>query len=187
MGLSNEFYIVVDVETAGPNPSSYAMLSIGAVCLSDMDNHFYIEMKPDKIAFTEEALRISHLSMESLAQFGLRPQVAMRKFAEWVEASVPPQAHPVLAAFNAPFDWMFINDYLYRYLGNNPFGHSALDIKAYYMGYLGISWAETSFRVISQHYPKMYALSHNALEDALSAANLLRSLMAEREEARNLD
>ena len=58
----------------------------------------------------------------------------------------------MFVALNAPFDWMFINDYFHRYLGANPFGHSALDIKAYYMGLSGVTWSETSMKHISAHF-----------------------------------
>jgi hypothetical protein len=32
--------------------------------------------------------------------------------------------------FNAPFDWSFVNYYFHRFTGANPFGFTALDIKA---------------------------------------------------------
>ena len=40
----------------------------------------------------------------------------------------------VFVGFNAPFDWSFVNYYFHRFLGHNPFGFTAVDIKAYYMG-----------------------------------------------------
>ena len=66
----------------------------------------------------------------------------MTRFAAWLESVTPPGARPVFVAFNAPFDWMFVNDYFHRFLGQNPFGHNALDMKAYYMGQSGGRWAD---------------------------------------------
>ena len=82
-------------------------------------------------------------------------------------------------AFNAGFDWMFIEDYFQRFLGRNPFGHSALDMKAYYMGKAGTSWAQTSMRFLSPRYLGGQPLSHNALGDARAQAELFRAIVAE--------
>ncbi len=80
-------------------------------------------------------------------------------------------------ALNAPFDWSFINDYFHRYLGNNPFGHSALDIKAYYMGFAGVSWCETSMKHISTFLLQEKHLIHNALRDAQDQADIFREIL----------
>ena len=84
------------------------------------------------------------LELEQLRQNGLPPADAMRRFADWLLEILPPRQKPIMLAFNAPFDWMFIDDYFIRYLGTNPFGHSAIDIKAVYLGSTGKSWKETS-------------------------------------------
>ena len=54
----------------------------------------------------------------------------------------------MFVGFNAAFDWMFVADYFERYLGRNPFGYTALDIKAFAMGRLGGTWADTSMSVL---------------------------------------
>ena len=44
---------------------------------------------------------------------------------------------------------MFVADYFWRYLGRNPFGISALDLKSYYMAREGVErWSETSRQYI---------------------------------------
>ena len=57
-----------------------------------------------------------------------------RAFAAWLERVAPSGSRPVFVALNAPFDWMFVADAAWRHLGRNPFGTSALDIKALYIG-----------------------------------------------------
>lgn len=175
--MQNETYICVDVETAGPIPGQYAMLSIGACLVEDTSTTFYMELQPDRSDYLPEALAISGLSMDSLKEHGIAPQFAMQAFADWIKSVVPVKSRGVLVALNAPFDWSFINDYFHRYLGNNPFGHSALDIKAYYMGFAGVSWCETSMKHISTFLLQEKHLIHNALRDAQDQADIFHEIL----------
>jgi DNA polymerase III epsilon subunit-like protein len=170
----------VDVETAGPAPAQYALLSIGACLVEDPQQAFYVELQPDRDQSLPEALAVSGLSLEALRQRGQPPRQALQTFADWVKQVVPPTARPVFVALNAPFDWMFISDYFYRYLGANPFGHSALDIKAYYMGKTGAAWSETSMKYITAYLNEEIHLSHNALNDARDQAELFRKIVTTR-------
>ncbi len=173
-----EAYISIDVETAGPIPSQYAMLSIGACTLGKPRHKFYIEFKPDKINFLPEALAISNLSMERLAGEGVDPKVAMQSLADWLMEVVPANHRPLFVAFNAPFDWMFVNEYFYNYLGHNPFGHAALDIKSYFMGQEGVPWSQTSMWNIGEQLLKRRQLSHHALQDAIDQAEIFEKMLA---------
>lgn len=174
---TTEFYISVDVETAGPNPSQYSLLTIGACTILDHQSTFYVELKPVNMNFVPEALAISHLSMERLAERGLEPAEAMRSFEAWLRAETPAETHPLFVAFNAPFDWMFVADYFHRFLGRNPFGHAALDIKAYYMGFSGVSWEETMMHHVSKRFLGERELTHHALRDAMDQAEIFRKMM----------
>jgi DNA polymerase III epsilon subunit-like protein len=172
-----ERFISVDVETAGPTPGDYAMISIGACPVDDPDRGFYVELKPDREASVESALKVSGLSMETLRVEGTDPQQAMEEFAQWIRDVVPPQTHrPVFVGFNAVFDWMFVNEYFVRYGIENPFGHGGLDIKSYYVGMMGSTWEETSMRHLSPKYLAGRPLSHNALGDARDQAELFRRI-----------
>ena len=174
-----ETYISVDVETAGGTPQRYAMISIGACLVDDPDITFYAELRPDKPEVDERALAVSGLEIEQLEANGLDPKVALLRFEDWVHAVVPEGDVPIFTAFNAPFDWMFVDAYFQRYLGRNPFGHTALDMKAYAMGMENGTWAQTSMRVLSPKYLTGRPLSHNALNDAQDQAELFRALRAE--------
>jgi DNA polymerase III epsilon subunit-like protein len=175
----NETYISVDVETAGPSPSQYAMLSIGACTVDEPVETFYVEIKPDKEAFSLEALEVSGLSMDKLRENGVPPKQAMQQFADWVKNVTPENHKSIFVAFNTPFDWSFVNDYFHRYLGYNPFGHSALDMKAFYMGMQGVRWADTGFEKVTKYFRINHPLTHNALRDALDQARLFRKMLEE--------
>jgi DNA polymerase III epsilon subunit-like protein len=175
----SECYVSVDVETAGPTPSQYSLLSIGACLVDDPDRIFYVELQPLSMNARPEASSIHHLSLERLAKEGVAPAEAMRRFADWLAAVVPPDQKPVFVSFNAPFDWMFVADYFHRFLGQNPFGHSALDLKALYMGLIGVPWSQTSMRHVASRYLDNRQLNHHAAQDALDQAELFRSMLAE--------
>ena len=174
-----DFFISVDVETAGSEPESYSLLSIGACVAFCPEQTFYVELQPASLAARPEALAVSGLSMERLAIDGLPPKLAMERFAEWIRSVTPVDCRPVFVAFNAPFDWMFVNVYFHRYLGENPFGHSALDLKALYMGLTGAPWSETSMPYVASRYSGGRQLTHNALADARDQAELLRGMLEE--------
>ncbi|MBI5305407.1 MAG: 3'-5' exonuclease [Chloroflexi bacterium] len=176
-----ENFVSVDVETAGPNPSQYSLLSIGACLVSNPTRGFYIELQPVNRNAIPEALAISQLSLDELAARGMPPMDALREFEVWLAVNAP---NPVFLAFNAPFDWMFVADYFHRFLGHNPFGHAALDIKAYFMGAFGVTWDETRMRAIMArlHLPAT-PLTHNALSDAQDQARLFGKIL----EAMNRD
>lgn len=115
--------------------------------------------------------------MEVLKTTGVKPVEAMQAFASWVKKVTPEDQRAVFVALNAPFDWMFINDYFHRYLGSNPFGHSALDIKAYFMGQTGVDWGETSLKHMSSHFLEERHLTHNALADAQDQAEIFKMIL----------
>jgi len=175
-------YISVDVETAGPNPGNYPLLSIGACLVSDPARGFYVELQPVTEAVMPGSLQVSGLDMEALRSNGVPPGEAMRRFEIWLAEVTPAGSQPVFVALNAPFDWMFVADYFHRFLGYNPFGHKALDMKAFFMGMRGILWDETGFDDIAHHYQLKLSLPHHALQDARAQAELFRRMLEEQEE-----
>jgi ribonuclease T len=176
-----ECFVSVDIEAAGPVPSKYAMLSIGACLVDDPEQEFYVELQPEHTAVVPQALAVTGLSIEQLMSRGERPERAMSMFEDWVQTHVPSGHRPVFTAFNAAFDWMFVADYFERHLGRNPFGYSALDIKAFAMGSGNTSWAATSMDVLAARHLGGRALTHNALADAQDQAELFRHLLDERD------
>ena len=177
--IYEEPYISVDIETAGPNPSQYSLLSIGACTIWQPQSQFYIELQPTNDKMLPEAFAIHGLTIEALKENGIAPGEAMTQFETWLMEVVPAGQHPIFVAFNAPFDWMFVSDYFHRFLGHNPFGHSALDIKAYYMGLSGSTWKETAMRNVSEYLLDGRNISHNALEDAIDQAEMFERLLDE--------
>lgn len=173
MTEKSEVFISVDVETAGPIPGEYSLLTIGACCVDDDNRTFAAELKPINRNADPKALEVTGLSLDVLQERGVTPEIAMRDFAAWI-AEVTDEATPVLVGFNAPFDWSFVNYYFHRFTGANPFGFTALDIKALYMGATGGSWHDTRSSQIAKRLSPTLKGDHDALHDAKYQAELFR-------------
>ena len=176
----DEIRISVDVETSGPSPTTGSLLSVGACLVDDPERAFYRELRPvEGMPWDRGTERVHGLTRRHLADAGVDPAVAMAELAAWVDEVAPAPARPVFVGFNAPFDWMFVADYLHRFVGRNPFGHGALDLKAVYLGRHGIArWAETTQQHVRVHHPVDAPHTHHALDDAREQAALARALLA---------
>lgn len=67
-----------------------------------------------------------------------------------------------------------MNYYFHRFRGGNPFGFTALDIKALYMGATGCSWRDTRSSQIADRLKPTLTGTHDALRDAQYQAELFR-------------
>ncbi|MEQ1715302.1 MAG: 3'-5' exonuclease [Hyphomicrobium sp.] len=174
MTSAHEIFISVDVETSGPIPGEYSMLSIGA-CLVDNDKRsFSALLKPVNRNADPKALEVTGLSLDRLDLEGEDPALAMKRFADWVAASTLDGGTPVFVGLNAPFDWSFVNYYFHCFLGSNPFGFTSLDIKAFYMGATGCTWDETKSSAMARELKPALKSDHDALHDAQYQAELFR-------------
>lgn len=174
MTSNREIFLSVDVETSGPIPGEFSLLTIGACDVFDPQQTFSCELKPTTRNADPKALDVTGLSLDRLERDGLEPAVGMQKFSDWVTGTVGPDATPVFVGFNAPFDWSFVNYYFHRYLSRNPFGFTALDIKSMYMGAARSSWAQTRSSSIAAALSPTLKGDHDALQDALYQAELFR-------------
>lgn len=174
--IQGEMYISVDIETAGPVPGEYSMVSLGACLVDNSTEQFYIELKPINDNFIPEALKVSGLRFEQLTATGIAPAKAMDSFQNWVQR-VANNQRAVFVGFNASFDWSFVNWYFHVFLGKNPFGISALDIKSYYMGLSGCLWQETTSSQLPLSFQPTHRQSHNALDDAIAQAEIFKKLL----------
>lgn len=174
MSDKKEVFVSVDVETSGPIPGEYSLLTIGAVNVDDESQTFECALKPLTRNADPKALEVTGLSLDELERTGLSAQAATHAFIAWLDKLVGPDATPVFVGFNAPFDWSFINYYFHRFAGQNPFGFAALDIKAYYMGATGCRWSDTRSSLVSARLKPHRLGNHNALSDALYQAELFR-------------
>jgi ribonuclease T len=174
MSAYHEIFVSVDVETSGPIPGIYSMLTIGACAVDDPGRTFACSIKPIGDGADLEAMKVTGLSLDDLRRSGLEPAAAMRAFADWLAGLALDKENIVFVGLNAPFDWAFVNYYFHRFVGINPFGFTALDIKAYYMGVTGCRWDETKSSAIAARLKPTLDGTHDALRDAVYQAELFR-------------
>ncbi len=178
--MTDEIWISVDVEASGPSPSVGSLLSIGACVVDNPDEGIEVRLRPDPAKLWDEAAEaVHHLDRETLMRDGQEPREALEHLEAWLARVVPAGARPVFVALNAPFDWMWVADAFWRHLGRNPFGISALDIKALYLGrHLGEvqRWADTGRVAMLERYPVDLPHTHEALDDAREQAAILRRI-----------
>lgn len=137
-------YIVVDVEADGEYPGDYSMVCFGACVVEpSLSKIFYSGVPPISDKYKPEALGISGFSREDHLSFGTleKPELPFDKFIEhemkcfvkWIEENSV--GKPIFVSDNLAFDWMWINYYLHKYAGENPFGYSGRRIGDLWCGF----------------------------------------------------
>lgn len=140
-------WIMVDVETSGPVLGRHALLELGAVVGSRSAGvmaRFGALLRPDTTE-VEQSRRTFALAQER----GEEPVVVMERFAAW--AKTHQERGATFIARPAAFDWPWVVQSAWRFLGHNPFGFKAV---------CASSWLEARGRRFSVKLP------HVAAEDA---------------------
>ncbi|HEX8284780.1 MAG TPA: 3'-5' exoribonuclease [Pyrinomonadaceae bacterium] len=187
-GIDLEIYVSTDVETDGPIPGVYSMLSIGsAAYLPDADQShgrphstFSANLEtlpgaaqhPDTMKWWKSQPEAWAACREDLQT----PEQAMAAYLVWLK-SLP--GEPVFVAYPAAFDFMFVCWYLNRFAGENPFGWQALDIKTFAMALTGRDFLDTVKRNMPRNWFDNLPYTHKALDDAISQGALFRNMLAE--------
>lgn len=188
--LSNapcDVYISVDIESDGPVPGSFSMLSLALVAVATFDGERFVrfgphadsrywELQPISERFDPEALSINGLDRDRLLREGTSPAEAMREADRWVR-HVADGCRAVLVAYPAAFDWSFVHWYFSSFLGGSPFGHgTCIDIRSLYIGATGSTYTESSKSHLPLELLPQSAHTHNALDDAIEQGELFCNL-----------
>ena len=177
-----DLYFSADVETDGPIPGPYSMLSFGIAVAGSFDGQtfrrpekretFYRELRPISESWEPKALEVSGLDRARLQAEGHDPASAMREASAWI-ASVTEGAEPVLVAYPLSFDWTWLYWYFIHFTQHSPFGHSrCLDIKTLYATKARSCIAGAGRAGLPAHLLPDLPHTHNALDDALEQAEI---------------
>ena len=182
----SELFFSTDIESDGPIPGRYSMLSFGSA------------------AFTRDGKLVDTYSanLETLTGAGQDPntmewwksqaeaweahrkdtrpaEVVMPEFVSWVKkVSTDNKAKPVFVGYPAGFDWTFFYWYLISFAGESPFGFQALDIKSFAMAKLGTDFRETTKKRFPKSWFGKSRHTHVALDDAIEQGELFANILA---------
>lgn len=163
-------YIIVDIESDGPIPGDYSMISFGAVLVDDkLDKTFYGKLKPISDKYIPEALAVSGHSREETLAFD-DPKKVMQDFANWIKEISNDK--PIFMSDNNGFDWMFICWYFHHFLQTNPFGFSSQNLGSLYKGIVKDTFKNFKHLRKTKH-------THNPVDDAKGNAEALLTLKNE--------
>lgn len=181
-------YFSADVETDGPIPGPYSMLSFALVYAGSFDGtrferpesfdrSFYRELRPISDAFEEDALRVNGLDRDRLVREGESPESAMTAASEWIQSQAAGW-QPVLVAYPLSFDWSWLYWYFVRFSKHgSPFEHSrCFDIKTAFAVKAGRPIAESGRSQLLADLTSKRGHNHHALEDAREQAEVFANL-----------
>ncbi len=180
-------YFSADVETDGPIPGPYSMLSFAFVSAGTFDGRtferptkdddaFYVRLRPISDQFDPEALAVNGLDREALLVDGMDPGQAMSEAATWIADRSCGQK-PVLVAYPLSFDWLWLYWYFMRFLGESPFRHShCFDIKTAVAVKCEIPVARAGRKSLPDHLQSRHPHTHHAIDDALAQAEIFANV-----------
>ncbi|HET7609362.1 MAG TPA: 3'-5' exoribonuclease [Gammaproteobacteria bacterium] len=178
-----EIYVSTDVEADGPVPGTNSMLSFASAAYTAEGKLLgtfsaNLETLPGATANpkTAEWWLTQPEAWAACRRDPQPPEVAMREYAAWVGA-LP--GKPVFVAYPAGFDFVFVYWYLMRFVGQSPFGFSAIDIKSYAMALLKTEYRHATKSRLPAHWFGTQAHTHIALDDAIEQGTLFCNMLAE--------
>jgi hypothetical protein len=155
---------MVDIESDGPIPGDFSMVSFGAVIVDqNLDRSFYGKLKPISEKWIPEALNVSGHTREETMTFS-EPEKVMQEFKDWINLNS--KGRPIFISDNNGFDWMFICWYFHHFIGENPFGFSSRRLSDLFCGLQKDTFAKWKHLRKTSH-------THNPVDDAMGNAEVL--------------
>lgn len=166
-------HIVLDVESDGPAPGLYNMISFGLVSVAEPSRGYLGEVAPIlNHAGLAAARDVSGVSFE-LQQSWRNPALVMAEAVDWLRESTGGK-RPIFWSDNPAFDWQFWNWYCHRFVGENPAGFSMRRIGDLDAGRRGQPLNTSGWKKRRET-----AHTHNPLDDARGNAEALRWILQE--------
>lgn len=181
-------YFSADVETDGPIPGPFSILSFAIVYAGSYDGrrferppHYeralYKELRPISDNFEPEALQVNGLDRTRLCREGERPDRAMTEVCRWVR-DIAGRAQPVLVAYPLSFDWTWLYWYFVRFSAEgSPFEYSrCFDIKTALAVKAAIPISEAGRSRMLPSLRSEHPHTHHALDDAIEQAEIFANV-----------
>ncbi len=159
-------WIFVDVEATQLSPANGVMTEFGAVHEESRKTFHGVlwEATPDPENPAKPLLRGDSIHHNE--------KKVMQDFVDWIK-EVCGNDRPVFVSDNVAYDWQWINFYLDKHLGVNPFGHSGRRISDFWAG-LQHNWGETQ----SWKRLRQTVHDHNPVNDAMGNVEAFQEIRA---------
>jgi hypothetical protein len=164
-------HFVLDVESDGPCPGLFNMISFGLVSVADPLTGFLGEIAPIvESGGMAEAREVSGVTFEAQKGYA-EPAIVMKAARDWLTANAGDK-RVVIWSDNPAFDWQFWNYYCHRFLGANPAGFSARRI-----GDLDAGRRQEPLNTSAWKKRRETSHTHNPVDDARGNAEALRWIL----------
>jgi hypothetical protein len=178
-----EIYVSTDIESDGPIPGPFSMLSLGSAAFA-----------PDKTLLATFSANLETLpgaagDPTTMAWWRAHPEAwaacradprppadVMGDYVAWIER-LP--GRPVFVAYPLGFDFTFVYWYLIRFAGRSPFSHSGLDMKTLAMALLKRPYRESTKRHMPRRWFDAAPHTHVALDDAIGQGRLFCNMLSD--------
>jgi DNA polymerase III alpha subunit (gram-positive type) len=180
--MKNEIYVSIDVETNGPIPGDYSMLSFGAAAFDNTKLLSTYSANLEVLPNAKENIATMRWWSENQSAYDATrinvkdPNIAMKEFVEWAEKL---NGKPVLIGYPVTFDFMFVHWYLIHFLDRSLFSFSALDIKTYGMAVMKTEYRESTKKNMPKRWFSDDKHTHIAVEDAIEQGKLFINMLKE--------
>lgn len=181
-------YFSADVETDGPIPGPYSMLSFAMVYAGSFDGRsfvrprdfnqvFYAEIRPISDRFEEAALKVNRIDRENLIKKGEDPAHAMNRAHKWITEKAV-KRKPVLVAYPVSFDWTWLYWYFIAFCQHgSPFNYSrCYDIKTAMAVKTKTAISETGRSKLPFNLQSSQEHTHHAVDDAKEQAEIFANI-----------
>lgn len=164
-------HVVLDVESDGPCPGLFNMISFGLVSLAYPEKSFLGNVAPvvdsPGIAAARQVVGVSFEAQKAYPEAGSVMQAARAWLNELTGGK-----RVVVWSDNPAFDWQFWNWYCHRFLGDNPAGFSARRI-----GDLDAGRRREPLNTTAWKKRRETAHTHDPVDDARGNAEALRWIL----------
>ena len=182
-----ELFVSVDIEADGRIPGRNSMLSFGSAAFTldkELVASFSANLEtlpgaagdPETLAWWRKFPEAWAAAREAPED----PAAALPRYAAHLEALGRDYGRPTFIGFPAAYDFGWINWYLHRFAGRNPFGTSGFCLKTLGAALLKCPFREATKRRFPRRWFDDLPHSHVALEDAVEQGamglNMIREL-----------
>lgn len=185
-----EVYIATDIETDGPSPGHYSMLSFASVAFRlDKSIIGSFERNLDLLPGARQDPKVMQFWKKNPEAWAacrkdtVPPVRAMEDYGAWLRGF---EATPVMVAHPVGFDYTFIHWYFFEFTGRSPFFPAGLDITSYAMAVMQTPFTKSHKRDMpSEWIDADFPHTHKALDDALGHAMVFCNMVAANHDGRS--